>query len=393
MNPPLRIVHCIDYFQPKLGYQETFLAKEHARAGHEVFVVTSDRYNPYVYEGDAARKVLGNRVFGSGFFNEEGIKVWRLKTLFELKRKVWPLGLEKKILELKPDILIMHGTVNFFTLRVARLKKKIKNFKLINDDHMVFYASRSKVRFLYPFFKFLFSRLLQDSVDAFVGVSQTSKMFMCDRYGIPLERITVISLGADDHLFKYDGAARSSIRNRLSINEKDIVFIYAGKIVIEKGPHLLANAIVEITKHRDNIKVMLVGNGLASYMDEMKQDIKKKNLENRFMWVDAVPNNELYKYYSSADVAVWPREASLGMIEAMSCGLPIIISDTSEVTERVGRGNGLTYKGDDTSDLAKQMEKLLEPELRKRMGEQGKRFVKEDLSWSNIARQFIEVVK
>ncbi len=389
----MRIVHCIDYFQPKLGYQETFLAKEHIKLGHEVFVVTSDRYNPYVYEGGAAKKVLGERIKSAGFFNEEGIRVWRLKTLLELKRKVWPIGLEKKIRELKPDIVVMHGTVNFFTLRLAGLKKKRKNFKLINDDHMVFYASRSKARFLYPLFKFLFSRLLQDAADAFVGVSQTSKMFMHQRYGIPLERIAVIPLGADDRLFKYDEVARRDIRKQLSIGEKDTVFIYAGKMVIEKGPHLLVKAATELTKTRGDIKVMLVGNGLPSYMDEMKQDIGRNGLENKFVWVNAVPNKELYKFYSAADIAVWPREASLGMIEAMSCGLPIIISDTSEVTERVGHANGLTYKGDDALDLARQMEKLLDPELRKKMGEQGKRFVKEDLSWSNIAGQFIELVK
>jgi len=389
----VRIVHCIDYFQPKLGYQETFLAKEHIKLGHEVFVVTSDRYNPYVYEGGAAKKVLGERIKSAGFFNEEGIRVWRLKTLLELKRKVWPIGLEKKIRELKPDIVVMHGTVNFFTLRLAGLKKKRKNFKLINDDHMVFYASRSKARFLYPLFKFLFSRLLQDAADAFVGVSQTSKMFMHQRYGIPLERIAVIPLGADDRLFKYDEVARRDIRKQLSIGEKDTVFIYAGKMVIEKGPHLLVKAATELTKTRGDIKVMLVGNGLPSYMDEMKQDIGRNGLENKFVWVNAVPNKELYKFYSAADIAVWPREASLGMIEAMSCGLPIIISDTSEVTERVGHANGLTYKGDDALDLARQMEKLLDPELRKKMGEQGKRFVKEDLSWSNIAGQFIELVK
>lgn len=53
----MKIVHVIDYFQPRLGYQETFLAKEHPKLGHEVYVVTSDRYNPIIFEGDAARQV------------------------------------------------------------------------------------------------------------------------------------------------------------------------------------------------------------------------------------------------------------------------------------------------------------------------------------------------
>jgi hypothetical protein len=52
----MKIIHVIDYFQPQLGYQETFLAKEQAKQGHEVYVLTSDRYNPIVYKGNAAKK-------------------------------------------------------------------------------------------------------------------------------------------------------------------------------------------------------------------------------------------------------------------------------------------------------------------------------------------------
>ena len=83
----MKIIHIIDYFQPRLGYQEVFLAREHARLGHDVYVVTSDRYNPTVYSGNAAETVMGKRIAGSGFSDEEGIRVWRLKTLFEIPDK------------------------------------------------------------------------------------------------------------------------------------------------------------------------------------------------------------------------------------------------------------------------------------------------------------------
>ncbi len=149
----MKIVHVIDYFQPKLGYQETFLAKEHARMGHEVYVVTSDRYNPIVYSGNAAKLVLGRRIVDSGFFTEEDIKVWRQKTLFEIPHAIWMLGLEKRIQELEPDIVVVHGIVSFSAIRIARLKKKSGNFKLIYDDHMTFDNSQSKLRVLYPPFK------------------------------------------------------------------------------------------------------------------------------------------------------------------------------------------------------------------------------------------------
>lgn len=365
------------------------MPREQAKLGHEVYMVTSDRYSPLVYT--ANRDLLKKRIKGFGFFEEEGIKVWRLKTLFELPHAIWIRGLEKKIQELKPDIVIVHGIVNFYALRIARLKKKLGNFKLIYDDHMTFAASRSKMRILYSLFKRTLSQLIQESADALVGVSHASKMFMHKKYGIPLGRITVVPLGADDELFKFDALARKDIRSKLSLNENDAVFIYAGKIVPVKGPHLLVEAALKLMKRHNNLKVILVGNGPQSYIDKMKLTIQSEGLEDKFIWHEVVPNKELHKFYSAADVAVWPREASLSMMEAMACGLPIIISDRAEVTERVKHNNGLTYCGDDASSLAQQMEKLLDPKLIEQMGQNGKKLIEERLSWRIISKQFIEL--
>ena len=363
----MKIVHIQDYFQPALGYQETFLAREHVKLGHDVYMVTSDRYNPLTYSEN--KSLLGARIKEPGFFVEEGIKVWRLELLFELPHAIWIRGLEKKIQELEPDLVITHGIANFAAIRIARLKKRAGNFKLIYDDHMTFAASRSKMRILYPLFKWTASRLIQKNADALVGVSHTSKMFMHKKYDIPLERITMVPLGADDELFKLDALARKDMRSQLSLNENDTVFIYAGKIVPVKGPHLLVEAALKLMKKYNNLKVVLVGNGPLPYIEKMEAEIKDANQEGRFIWHDAVPNKELPKLYSAADVAVWPREASLSMLEAMACGLPVIISDTSEVTDRVGHDNGLTYHGDDASDLAQQMEKMLDLKLRSEMGQ------------------------
>lgn len=386
----MKIIHVIDYFQPQLGYQETFLPREQAKLGHDVYVVTSDRYSPLVH--DANKVLLGERIKGVGFFEEEGIKVWRLKTLFEMPHGIWTAGLGKKIQEVEPDIVIVHNIATFAAIRIARLKKKLGNFKLIYDDHMTFAASRSKLRLLYPLFKRTFSRQIQRAADALVGVSHTSKMFMHKKYGIPLERITVIPLGADDELFRPDAVARRQVRRQLGLDENDTVFIYAGKLVPVKGPHLLVEAAIRLAGRYGGLKVLLLGNGQHSYVEKMKQDVRTAAVEDRFIWHDAVSNKELHKFYSAADAAIWPREASLSMMEAMACGLPIIISSSSEVTERVESDNGLTYSSDDSADLARQMEKLLDPRLRMKMGHNGRRYVEEKLNWRVIARQFIELV-
>jgi glycosyltransferase involved in cell wall biosynthesis len=270
--------------------------------------------------------------------------------------------------------------------------KKSLDFKLIYDDHMTFEASRSKLRFLYPLYTLLFSRLIQRSADALVGVCEASRNFMHHRYGIPFSRITVIPFGANPELFQFDAAARREVRRHLSIPEDGILLIYAGKLIPDKGPHLLVEAAVKLMPDHSDVNVLLLGNGGPSYLEKMRQDISRSGQGHRFFWHDAVPNKELYKYYSAADIAVWPREGSLSIMEAMACGLPVIISDNSQVNERVGYGNGLTYAADDPLDLARQIEKLLDPALRKRMGANGHKAIEEQLNWTAIARRFLELV-
>lgn len=388
----MRIVHVIDYFQPRLGYQETFLAREHACSGHDVCVVTSDRYNPVVYWGDAAKSVLGKRVVGAGYFVEEGIKVWRLKALFEVPHAIWMRGLESKIQELKPDVIIAHGIVSFSTIRIARLRCKT-SFKLICDDHMTFINSKSKMKILYPLFKWTFSKSIQKAADSLVAILPETKTFMHERYGIPLERMVIIPLGADDNLFRFDRIARQQVRSKLALDESDIVFIYAGKIIPEKGLPLLIEAVTKLIAGHNNIKVMLVGDGLQSYINKLKQDVETLSLGGKFVWHEAVPNEQLYRIYSAADIAVWPTGASIGMREAMACGLPIIISEDSTVTELIDYHNGFKFLEWDAIDLARQMERLLDPELRREMGEASRRVIEEKLNWNMISKQFLSLVE
>lgn len=386
----MKIVHVIDYFQPSLGYWEVFLARGQAREGHDVNVITSDRYPPgWNFAGGARPEA---HAVGAGFSVEEGIRVWRLKARFRVRFQVWMSGLEEKIRELAPDLVIMHNIVGFSSIRIARLKRKTGNFRLIFDDSMTPDNSLSKWRILYYPFKWLFSGLVQKSADALVAILPATRVFMHEKYGLPLERITVIPLGADDELFKFDAAARQEVRDRMSIRHEDVVFIYTGKIVPIKALPTLIEATSCLVAGHDKIKVMLVGSGPPSYVEELRQEIKTKKVEERFVWQDTVPNEQLYKFYSAADAAVWPSGPSISMREAMACGLPIIIGKSAKVTELVEYGNGFLFQEGDAPDLARQMEKLLDSELRKQMGLRSRRLIADKFCYKIISRRFMELV-
>lgn len=391
----MKIVHVVDYFQPILGYQEVFLAKEQAKLGHDVFVITSDRYAPILYTNNAADSLLGSRIKQPGFFIEEGIKIWRLKTLFEFSSRVWMIGLEKKIKELKPDVINVDGVNTISAIRVALLKlrdKEMVKVKLVIDDHLNPEASKSFWRFLYPVLRKTTLKIVSNTADALIAVSNTTKEFMHQIYGIPLNKIIIIPLGADTSVFKPDKLAREMIRQELKIDKNDIVYIYTGKIVPFKYVDLLIKAAIRLIKKYSNIKILLVGYSDLSYKENLQRIIKDNNLENNFLWCEAVPNKELYKYFSAADIAVWPHQHTNSILEAMACGLPVIVCDEKRSCEEVKYDNGLIYKDLDLEDLQNKMEKLyIDKKLRIKMGENAIKIVKEKYNWHTITKEFLKV--
>jgi glycosyltransferase involved in cell wall biosynthesis len=385
-------LHVVTHFYPQLGYQETFLPIVETRQGYDAYVLTSNLFNKIIYETN--RVVLGPKKGKVGPSIERGIQTIRFAAALNLPlvdNLLYLIGMEKVVTELKPDVVICHGIPFLTSIRLARLKKRFPKVKLIFDDHMVYGATRGGVfRYIYVLFKYLFTPKILKSADAIVAVTYETKRFMEDIYGIPGEKIKIIPLGVDTTLFRRDQTARDVIRSKYRIDD-NVVFIYVGKIIPEKGPHLLVEAALEILDEYPDVKVMLVGGGQRDYKTSIERKVNSSRFRNNFILVSAVANEELYKYYSAADVGVWPLQCSMTMLEAMSCGLPVIISDNSGAPERISEGNGLTYREKEIKDLAEKMEAMLNPKLRNSMSLRSREFAEKN-DWNIISKEFLELV-
>jgi glycosyltransferase involved in cell wall biosynthesis len=386
----LRVLHIVDHFYPVLGYQETFLARAHSRT-NVTLVITSDRYAQFLYA--ANRDLLKHRVVGSGYRIERGIRVLRLPALFDIPNidSPWLVGLEKAVVNFKPDIVIVHGVFSITSIRIARLGSKLPNVRFVFDDHMTYNATRGGwTRLAYRILRKILTPVLLKKVDLFVAaVSDETRQFMEEIYGISASRIVVIPLGVDRSIFRFDSKSRDILRNKYKIEDSDIVFLHAGKIISKKGVHILVSAGVQICNKHPNVKLMIVGGGHQAYIEKLKETIRKSGFLKKFIFVKAVPNEELYQFFSTADVGVWPLQCSISMIEAMSCGLPIIISDRSGTVERVSEGTGLLYREGDPNDLRMKMEEMLDEKRRKNMSKNADKYTKQ-LSWDIIAEMFLD---
>ena len=112
----MKIVHVIGYFQPELGYEEFYTAREQVRLGHDVAVVTSDRIFPFSAEIKSALSSAGldmtTRKRGTGVSDLEGVSVHRLPTAFEwFYDCVAVHGLKESLSLLKPEIVHAHETI------------------------------------------------------------------------------------------------------------------------------------------------------------------------------------------------------------------------------------------------------------------------------------------
>ena len=105
---------------------------------------------------------------------------------------------------------------------------------------------------------------------------------------------------------------------------------------------------------------------------------------------------DIIQYYYSSDIFVLPSNyegRARVLVEAMACGMPVITTDVSGASDVIIEGeNGFIVPGNNSKALAQKIVYLLEnPELRKEMGERGKRYVKENLDIKKNAYKYREL--
>lgn len=386
----MRIVHLIDYFQPKLGYQETFLAKEHANLGHEVYVVTSDRYYPFESYELLFYKLLGKRLVGSGARTEEGIKIIRLKA-WEIPGTplIYLADLKKTLEKIKPDVVHCHNMFSLTSARIARLKEKI-GYRLIYDTHTASFNTNLTDSFPKKIYHFLYQRLaipkIKKEADAIFAIGEEEQRFIYQELNISKKSVSIIRLGVDTNIFRHSPKCRNLLRKKYDIADDDTVIIFTGKIFKNKDIHILLTAVRKLNSKK--IIAMLIGDGDKNYIHELKREFGKLKV----VWLPFVDNKELFKYYSVADIAVWPGNPSIAILEAMSCELPVILP-YSYATKYFDESSGiLRFKRGDTKDLAKKLKDIIKNiDLRRSLGKNAKRFIWQNLTWQLIAQETLKL--
>jgi glycosyltransferase involved in cell wall biosynthesis len=171
---------------------------------------------------------------------------------------------------------------------------------------------------------------------------------------------------------------------------------YAGGLIAEKGVDLLLRACAGL---RGDWRLSLVGSGDAE--DELRALVHTLGIGVCVKLGKRLSSGEMPDFYRSIDVLVlpsrslpnWKEQFGRVLIEAMSCGTPVIGSACGEIPNVIGDA-GLIFPEEDAETLRCHLQRLLDdPAERQRLGQAGRCRVLEHYTMSRIAAETVALYR
>jgi glycosyltransferase involved in cell wall biosynthesis len=198
---------------------------------------------------------------------------------------------------------------------------------------------------------------------------------------LPENRVTYVAPGIIPGEFSFDENARKKLRRNWNIENDPVIFSAAmfRPDVKTEGLIWVIRACGELYRQGQNFRLVIAGDGKER---EKIQQMAAEHVADRVLFLGKIPRKDMYRYYSAADVFVFPgiRE-SLGLVflEAQSCGLPVVAFNNAGVPEAVQDGKtGLLvtmYALEAFVDAIKRL--MVDKNLRQQMGIAAKSYVRE----------------
>ena len=240
-------------------------------------------------------------------------------------------------------------------------------------------------------------------------------------------KFDLIAYGVDPNALRPDPSGAAELRVALNIPADAVVFLAVGRMVYKKGFDRLLRALAvlearswkleagksanqqinesanqrtmnpqsAIRNPQSAIHAVFVGEG--DLWAEWQALGGELGLGDRVHWVGNVPSDRIGVYYNMADALVMPsvtRPAdglNVTVLDAMSCAKPVVGTNAAgnELAIRDGVNGFLTPEGDDAA-LAHALATLAsDPDLRARMGAEGRRMIESELGWPHLARRYV----
>ncbi|MFA6329949.1 MAG: glycosyltransferase [Candidatus Micrarchaeia archaeon] len=275
---------------------------------------------------------------------------------------IFPYMLTARARKAKLDLVHSHAitTMGLASIKAARDLK----VPLVGTFHTMIPIAAKYYTRKNPVARFLADKLLWGSIKAFYGPFQVvtaPTQVVCDilqAHGI--EKTFRVPNGVDTERFspKVDPMP---VRKILGIKPGERVIVSAGRMSFEKNVNTIVHACKELEKDGEDFRLVITGDGPA--FGSIRKLVSELGLSDRTVMPGFCRPYELPFYYAAADVFVTAstfETQGLAMLEAMSCGKPVVGADSLAIPETVKDNyNGYLFEPLDSSDCAAKLSKAI----------------------------------
>jgi glycosyltransferase involved in cell wall biosynthesis len=322
-------------------------------------------------------------------FNEtsqiEGVKVRKLRYFSKLAYPFRILTVRKAIKEINADILHAHYVSHY---GVYGALSGFKPFVVTVWGSDIFIDPKKSMAKKY------FVKYALKKADLITTDSLSSMKTIVD-FGVDEEKVKLIVHGVDLKLF-HPIENNEEFKKELCIRQNYQVVISTRNLERVYDIGTLIKAIPYVIDECPNTYFLIVGDGtLRRQLEELAC---KLGVAENVRFVGSVSNREMPKFLGVSDIYVSASLSdtrSVSLLEAMACGLPVVVTDLEGNKECVKEGvNGFLFSKGDFKALGEKIIYLLgDEDTRRRFGVINRRYVEKEGSYEKEMKKMEKLYK
>jgi len=276
-----------------------------------------------------------------------GLKIISKKPLiksFPLLTEYWHF---KRICNnFKPDII--HTGYVWQVGILAALHKAKHHLSMVWGSDVLTEPDRSILK------KMLVRKVMQQAEHIQCDAEVVKQKIISD-YSTDSGKITVFPWGIDLSVFK--PIDKKKCREQLSIPSDRFVIVFNRYLEQVYGVDYLLEGYRMFCRNKDNVLLLLITSG--SLRTSVISFISNHGLEDKVRLISMVPNRELPEFLNASDVYISTSLSdgtSLSLLEAMACGLGLVVTDVPAIKEWVSGENGILISRKNSEEVCNALE-------------------------------------
>ena len=239
------------------------------------------------------------------------------------------------------------------------------------------------VTYRHPLYR-LWLRLFLRRLDAYVCISDTARSAAVER-GVPMDRISVIGVGIDT----------APIPTR-EVRREDDLLLFVGRLVRRKGlAWFVGSVLPALAAERPRLRLAVLGDGPER--QSVIDIATRARVLDRVELLGSADDTRKWEWYARATACVMPNVRIEGDIEgfgivaleAMAAGCTLIVSDIEGPAEAIAGSPAQPVPASDADAWCTAVARLLDDaQLRSRIGEEAKRWVKSARNWDTVVDRY-----